>query len=292
MYGYIYITTNLINNKKYIGQRHCPCNNIEEALLDPYLGSGRDLKKAIFKYGSNNFTKEILELCNTKEQLNKQEKYWIDKYNAVQNRQFYNLASGGSGGDTFSGLSQEDKIKCRNLNKLHNQNRRLTDLQKQNISKALSDKQKTLEHLINEATIFQQKGWITIYDFTDILCYKDKEKTQLLDVYQKESFCEKFQITNQGPSWCAGIKRSMKTNKPYHNFYWDIDYNYTTAKSLSTQFGYEKNGEIFGPFYGTQTMAMSAIGDWSPVICTAINRVLKKERASYHDIVFFYWNKR
>ena len=75
MYGYIYITTNLINNKKYIGQRRFTSTKIEDMLLDPYLGSGRDFKKAVIKYGSNNFRKEILDICDSKEELNTKEKY-------------------------------------------------------------------------------------------------------------------------------------------------------------------------------------------------------------------------
>lgn len=42
-YGFIYITTNLINGKKYIGQK--------KGYNDTYLGSGKILKLAIKKYG-------------------------------------------------------------------------------------------------------------------------------------------------------------------------------------------------------------------------------------------------
>jgi hypothetical protein len=54
----IYKTTNLINNKIYIGQSKY--NNCD------YLGSGSLLKKAIKKYGKQNFKKEIIEYCHTK----------------------------------------------------------------------------------------------------------------------------------------------------------------------------------------------------------------------------------
>jgi len=50
---YIYLTTNLINNKKYIGKHF-------GELEDGYLGSGLLLQRAIEKYGKENFSKQIL----------------------------------------------------------------------------------------------------------------------------------------------------------------------------------------------------------------------------------------
>ena len=43
--------------------------------------------------------KEILEICQTKEELNEREKYWISYYNAVEDPNFYNRSEGGQGGD-------------------------------------------------------------------------------------------------------------------------------------------------------------------------------------------------
>ena len=86
----IYLTENLINNNKYIGQ---------DSRNNPkYLGSGKYLKLAIKKYGKNNFKKTILEICNNKAQLHIREKYWIKKYNAVESTKFYNISEGGTGG--------------------------------------------------------------------------------------------------------------------------------------------------------------------------------------------------
>lgn len=91
---YIYLTTNLINNKKYIGQHKI--NSTTEK--DYYLGSGKLLQQAIKKYGKQNFKKEILEYCDTKEEANLLEQKYIQIYNAVENNNYYNLAIGGDGG--------------------------------------------------------------------------------------------------------------------------------------------------------------------------------------------------
>ena len=53
MYMRIYIVTNLINNKIYIGKESRNRNN--------YFGSGLLINRAIEKYGIINFKKEILE---------------------------------------------------------------------------------------------------------------------------------------------------------------------------------------------------------------------------------------
>lgn len=94
MYGYIYETENLINGKKYIGLHKWAENTIDES----YLGSGVALVKAVKKYGSENFKCRILQFCETKEELEKQEIFWIDYYNAVSSERYYNMSEGGIGG--------------------------------------------------------------------------------------------------------------------------------------------------------------------------------------------------
>lgn len=80
---------------KYIGQRRYRDN--KTALEDKYLGSGTRLKKAIEEFGEENFSKTVLEECETREILNATEIRYIAQYDAVNNPMFYNLASGGEG---------------------------------------------------------------------------------------------------------------------------------------------------------------------------------------------------
>lgn len=105
-YGFIYMTTNKINNKKYIGQKKID----KEGKWKKYLGSGVALKNAINEYGKENFTREILAYAYSFEELDKLEIEFIRRYNAVNDRMFYNLVEGGG---TVTGLkvSKETRLK-------------------------------------------------------------------------------------------------------------------------------------------------------------------------------------
>lgn len=91
MYGYIYITINLIDGKKYIGRHKSETFDIN------YYGSGKVILRAIKKLGAENFKCEILCECMSEDELNQKEEYYINLYNAVESREFYNLKPGGIG---------------------------------------------------------------------------------------------------------------------------------------------------------------------------------------------------
>jgi group I intron endonuclease len=83
----IYKTTNLINGKIYVGQHFTSAD-------DGYLGSGLVIKKAISKYGKQNFKREILEHVN-EFNANEKETYWIDILDAINTG--YNLTRHANG---------------------------------------------------------------------------------------------------------------------------------------------------------------------------------------------------
>ena len=109
-YGFIYVTTNHLNNKKYIGKKTYDSYNRWKT----YLGSGILLNRAIKKYGSENFSKEIIENCNSLEELNDREKYWINHFNAVESDDYYNCAIGGDGGNVIAGFTDEQLLNYKN----------------------------------------------------------------------------------------------------------------------------------------------------------------------------------
>ena len=102
--GFIYITTNLVNGKKYIGQRKYTKN------WKSYLGSGVGLANAIRKYGRKNFSKEIIKDGYSQDEINYLEAYYIKLHNAVSDIMYYNIADGGKSGNSFAGKSKEEMM--------------------------------------------------------------------------------------------------------------------------------------------------------------------------------------
>ncbi len=94
MYGVIYKLTNKINGKPYVGQT---TRTPEERFIDHKHCKTSNIGRAIRKHGEKNFTIEVLEECETREQLNEREKFWIAFFNSkVPNG--YNCTDGGESG--------------------------------------------------------------------------------------------------------------------------------------------------------------------------------------------------
>lgn len=102
-YNFVYLTTNLINGKKYLGKHST--NNFD----DGYLGSGKLLNKAITKYGRENFKREILEFCKTSSEAYSLEEELGLKLCIVASNEFYNLNNGGKGNDAIGSYIWDNK---------------------------------------------------------------------------------------------------------------------------------------------------------------------------------------
>lgn len=97
----IYKTTNKINGKIYVGK--------DARNRSTYLGSGIILRRAIAKYGKENFIKETIDHCQTLDELSKKEMFWIAQLKSNDPEIGYNLTDGGTGGDTYSYLDVPQK---------------------------------------------------------------------------------------------------------------------------------------------------------------------------------------
>ena len=103
-YGFIYITTNLVNGKRYLGQK------CFDRKWKNYLGSGVAFRQALNKYGKENFRRSIVDIAYSAEELNKKEYKYSLFFDVVESNDWYNLVYGGG---TTAGMitSEETRIK-------------------------------------------------------------------------------------------------------------------------------------------------------------------------------------
>lgn len=86
---FLYKTTNIINNKFYIGVH----KTLDEE--DSYLGSGKYLNESIKFYGKKNFKREILEYFQTEEEAYYKESLVVNTA-FLKREDTYNIALGGN----------------------------------------------------------------------------------------------------------------------------------------------------------------------------------------------------
>lgn len=86
MFGFIYITTNTVNGKRYVGR----CRYSRRRWKD-YLGSGAALKRDIAEFGVEAFERDIVAEAETLEELEKLELMFLDSLGAVSDPSWYNV---------------------------------------------------------------------------------------------------------------------------------------------------------------------------------------------------------
>lgn len=243
MHHFIYLTTNLVTNEKYIGKHYGDLN-------DNYLGSGTILLRAIKKYGKENFEREILYISQDAEENNIKEKEFIKVFNAVNDRTFYNIAAGGDGGDIFHTLPLEQQEQIRKavskrtsgtlnpmygkhhsqeaINKIKSVNKDYTQTEeyRKNMSLAVAGEKNGMygKHHSQESKdkmskskkgkkLGKENG-----NAKGISAYEDAEMTILVKHF--DTIQEALIFVNTNPKDYSGISRRMKENKPYKNYYW------------------------------------------------------------------------
>ena len=111
----VYIHTNKINNKKYIGLTHQKPN--ERWHNGTNYIHNRHFDSAIKKYGWENFEHEIYATGLSPEEASRIEMELIAKYNTTNDQYGYNLDSGGS--RTTHSESTKEKIRQKAIGRKH-----------------------------------------------------------------------------------------------------------------------------------------------------------------------------
>ena len=92
---WVYIHTNKVTGKKYVGQTTQDNPAARWKYGRGYKGSGK-FWRAIQKYGWDNFSHEIIS-CSSLDEMNQKERALIAYYNTTDDRFGYNIELGGSG---------------------------------------------------------------------------------------------------------------------------------------------------------------------------------------------------
>ena len=178
---YVYKTTNNLNNKYYYGVH-------EGQLDDEYLGSGDNIKKAIKKYGKDNFTKEIIYIANDKNDAYEMESCIVSK-ELIGDPNCYNINIGGFTPPSKKGktLTEEHRRKIRTAlsgDKNPFYGKTLTEEHRRKISKNSKFSKRVNQYDIKTGDLI--KTWESITDAANSLgihktnisaCCKGKLKT-------------------------------------------------------------------------------------------------------------------
>ena len=146
-YGFIYMTRNQVNGKLYIGQ-HKRTMDITDINDSWYLGSGKLLKRAIQKYGEDNFERTIIYECKSAEELNYMEEMFIEYYNAVDDNQFYNIVKGGGG---VGGIKFSEESIAKMIHSHIGQSRPMSEDQKKKLSEIAKNRSSEIRKKYSEA---------------------------------------------------------------------------------------------------------------------------------------------
>jgi group I intron endonuclease len=200
MYYTIYEIKNNINDKIYVGKHQTAVIN------DRYFGSGIVLKEAIKKYGKENFTKTVLYVFETEEEMNSKEKEIVTE-EFIYRKDTYNIGVGGKGGPQFLGHKHTEATKQKlreiGLNRpppTDDVKRRISETQ---IGKVVSDETKEKlsvkrkERVITDET--KEKTANSLREF-----YKHNKK--LVSDETRKKMSNKIWIKN------LSINKSMKIN--------------------------------------------------------------------------------
>lgn len=170
-YYTIYKTTNLINNKIYIGL------HTTEDLNDGYLGSGIFLKQAIKKYGVNNFKKEILYILDNKKEMILKEKEIVNE-EFVKRKDTYNMTKGGYG---LSTLSEKKRLETIEKIRKSNKERDSSESSKQRIETLLKKDPEIFKKIAEKSRLKQKENYLNGYinpkqRLDDIFIFNDKDE--------------------------------------------------------------------------------------------------------------------
>ena len=260
-YGVIYKITNKLDGKQYVGQT---MRLVETRFKQHANNKKTHLGRAIRKYGVENFLIEILEECDTCEQLNEREMFWIAALNC-KHPNGYNFADGGKGNcglrhtqETRAQMSVDrsgEKNAFFNMN--HTPETRFTlsvshrhETPHKNLLKEMDARQLSytaLAKLMNLSVTNFASKMRGKYNFTD------KDKAKLVEIFGKPiEYLLQYEIPYKTPNEISAKKSASHRNySPYPNLIAELDARQLSYRALAKLLGLAPSG-VFEKMRGKQ----------------------------------------
>lgn len=144
----IYKVTNKLNGKIYIGQK----SYVGEPSMLDYYGGGVEIKRAVKKYGKENFTREILySRIRDQATADSMEIWAIEKYNSTNPDIGYNISKGGKVFEITTEMRNKISTSLKKYfaeNGCSNKGRKHTDEQNRIISEAQKKRFSNIEERV------------------------------------------------------------------------------------------------------------------------------------------------
>lgn len=152
---FIYKITNKINNKVYIGKtKNSIKSRFSKHLKNAKNKVNRHLYDSMNHYGYDNFEISLIEECQSLDELEEREKYWIKEFDSISPNG-YNMTIGGDGGDTLFNWSEEEKRELWDNQAKKRLGKKRTSKQRENMS--FSAKERENKKTENDKKIISEK---------------------------------------------------------------------------------------------------------------------------------------
>lgn len=235
----VYETTNKINSKRYYGIHKC------EFLSDGYLGSGTLLRSAIQKYGTNAFSRVVLDVFDNVEDALAFEKAIITD-EIIESDAWYNLAAGGIRPQKDTTIRSGKRVICHQTGEIFasmSEAARKLDVDPSGIIRALNDPKKTVKNVhFFTLDAYDPSIRVSFHKGEEIVCLTNKTHYSNIELAAEHTGVNYRVLRNslsihkdEALTMCCGLFFVY-----YRNYLDDFTYTRTTRKVKNLT-----NGEVF-----------------------------------------------